>query len=212
MQHLTATVRGLLLGTGAVWLAVELRQSSNYRPGAVKQDKDSRLVLRFATMLGFAAAIGISQVVPATAIRPAGVAAWIGLGILWCGIGLRFWCFRTLGRYFTFTVQTSGDQPVISAGPYRVIRHPSYAAILLAVTGLGLFIANWLSLISLTAAVVCGLGHPQAAGSPYKVAGAIATSRLAGWPAPTQFRSEQREWLRYSLAWHRGSAYRVAHG
>jgi protein-S-isoprenylcysteine O-methyltransferase Ste14 len=31
------------------------------------------------------------------------------------------------------------------------------AAIILAVTGIGLFIGNWLSLIGLTAAVTCGL-------------------------------------------------------
>lgn len=93
------------------------------------------------------------------AIRPAGIEAWIGLCILWYGIALRIWSFRTLGRYFTFTVQTCGDQPVITPGPYRVIRHPSYAAILLAVMGLGLFIANWLSLFTLAAAVVCDLAY-----------------------------------------------------
>lgn len=54
-------------------------------------------------------------------------------------------------------MQTSGDQPVISSGPYRVIRHPGYAGILLAVIGLGLFIGNWLSFVSLTIAIGCGL-------------------------------------------------------
>ena len=70
-----------------------------------------------------------------------------------CGSG----GFRTLGRYFTFIVQTSGDQPVITNEPYRVLRHPSYAGILLAVIGVGLFIGNWLSLVSLTIAMACGL-------------------------------------------------------
>jgi protein-S-isoprenylcysteine O-methyltransferase Ste14 len=54
-------------------------------------------------------------------------------------------------------VQTSADQPVITDGPYRVIRHPSYGGILLAVPGIGLFIGNWLSLIVLTVPVACGL-------------------------------------------------------
>jgi protein-S-isoprenylcysteine O-methyltransferase Ste14 len=83
-------------------------------------------------MVGAVVAIVASQSAPAAAIRPAAVAAWIGLGIFWCGIALRLWSFRTLGRYFTVTVQTSGDQPVITSGPYRAIRHPSYAGILLA--------------------------------------------------------------------------------
>jgi protein-S-isoprenylcysteine O-methyltransferase Ste14 len=61
---------------------------------------------------------------------------------------------RTPGRYLTFTVQTSGDQSVITTGPYRVLRHPAYAAILLAVIGLGMFITNWLSLLILAGPVV----------------------------------------------------------
>jgi protein-S-isoprenylcysteine O-methyltransferase Ste14 len=82
---------------------------------------------------------------------------WIGLFCLWFGVGLRLWSFRTLGRYFTFTVQTSQDQPVVSTGPYRVIRQPGYAGILLAVIGLGVIINNWASLIVLTGAITCGI-------------------------------------------------------
>jgi protein-S-isoprenylcysteine O-methyltransferase Ste14 len=53
--------------------------------------------------------------------------------------------------------QTCGDQPVITNGPYRVLRHPGYAGLLLAVMGAGLFIGNWLSFVSLTIAMACGL-------------------------------------------------------
>jgi protein-S-isoprenylcysteine O-methyltransferase Ste14 len=90
-------------------------------------------------------------------IRPAAVAGWVGLGLLWCGISLRFWSFRTLGQYFTFVVQTSADQPVITEGPYRTIRHPSYAGLLPVVMGVGLLIGNWWSLVALTVATTCGL-------------------------------------------------------
>jgi protein-S-isoprenylcysteine O-methyltransferase Ste14 len=40
----------------------------------------------------------------------------------------------------------SPDQPVITAGPYRVLRHPSYTGLLLAFIGVGLAAANWISL------------------------------------------------------------------
>ena len=82
--------------------------------------------------------------------------AWAGLVVFWCGIALRFWSFRSLGRYFTFTVQTSVDQPVITSGPYRFVRHPSYAAVLLMVMGVGLFLGSWWSFAWLTASVFCG--------------------------------------------------------
>jgi isoprenylcysteine carboxyl methyltransferase (ICMT) family protein YpbQ len=41
-------------------------------------------------------------------------------------VALRGWSFAALGQYFTFTVMVSSDQPVVTAGPYRVLRHPSY--------------------------------------------------------------------------------------
>ncbi len=94
---------------------------------------------------------------PSATIGTETVAASIGLIVLWCGLGLRLWSFQTLGRYFTFTVQTSQDQPVISAGPYRVIRHPGYAGILMAVVGLGFTIDNWVSLVVLAGAIASGL-------------------------------------------------------
>ncbi|MFG2908592.1 methyltransferase family protein [Kitasatospora sp. NPDC048286] len=64
-----------------------------------------------------------------------------------------------MGRYFTFTVRTSPDQPVITTGPYRLVRHPGYSGVLLAVAGVGLVIGNWLSLLALTAAVTVGVVH-----------------------------------------------------
>jgi protein-S-isoprenylcysteine O-methyltransferase Ste14 len=79
------------------------------------------------------------------------------VAVMWCGIALRMWCFRTLGQYFTFVVQTSVDQPVISSGPYRVLRHPSYSAILLVVLGLGLTYGNWLALLVLLTAAAGGV-------------------------------------------------------
>jgi protein-S-isoprenylcysteine O-methyltransferase Ste14 len=149
--------RDLLLATAAVWLVLELRQAGNTRAEAVTADRGSRPVLRVATAIGVVVALVAARVLPGAAIGPRAGAAWLGLALLWCGIALRLWAFRTLGRYFTFTVQTSGDQPVIDAGPYRFVRHPSYSALLLAVTGLGLFIGNWASLVCLVVGVTVGL-------------------------------------------------------
>jgi len=145
-----------LIGTGALWLVLEVRQGLQHRPDAVMADQGSRPFLRVAAMVGAIGAIAAGKTVTAVIASPT-TTAWIGLAFLWCGVALRVWSFRTLGRYFTFTVQTSGDQPVITDGPYRFVRHPSYAAILLAVIGLGVLLNNWVSLIILTAAVAVGL-------------------------------------------------------
>jgi protein-S-isoprenylcysteine O-methyltransferase Ste14 len=69
----------------------------------------------------------------------------VGMVMLVAGATLRVWSFRSLGRYFTFTVRVSPDQPVVSSGPYRVLRHPGYAGGLLALLGIGLLYGNWAS-------------------------------------------------------------------
>ena len=96
------------------------------------------------------------RVVPAATIRPGAVAFAAGLAVLLAGLVLRGWSFKTLGQYFTHTVMVSSDQPVIATGPYRVLRHPSYAGLILAALGVGLASANWaglagLMLLSITA-------------------------------------------------------------
>ena len=93
------------------------------------------------------------------AIQPESLAAWLGLIFLLAGIALRLWSFQTLGRYFTFTVQTSSDQPVIAEGPYQVIRHPGYAGLLLAIIGVGFFLGNWVSAMGLPLLVTAGLAY-----------------------------------------------------
>jgi protein-S-isoprenylcysteine O-methyltransferase Ste14 len=149
--------RGLLLGTAALWFLLELRQSTKSRPEGLRADKGGAFVVRFSVLVGAGLAAVASRSVPDATIGHTTLTGWIGLGILWCGVALRVWSFQTLGRYFTFTVQTSSDQPVITSGPYRVIRHPGYAGVLVAVIAIGLLIGNWLSLLGLTASVACGL-------------------------------------------------------
>ncbi len=90
------------------------------------------------------------RIVPAATIGHPAVAFGIGIAMVVAGAGLRGWSFGTLGRYFTFTVTLSPDQPVITAGPYRLLRHPGYAGGLLATTGIGLMWGNWVSLATLT--------------------------------------------------------------
>jgi protein-S-isoprenylcysteine O-methyltransferase len=48
-----------------------------------------------------------------------------------------------LGRYYTSTLRHAEDQPIVASGPYRLLRHPGYAGLLLACVGAGLATANW---------------------------------------------------------------------
>lgn len=87
-----------------------------------------------------------SHIAPGASIgNGAGVFA-VGMVLLVAGAVLRWSSFWALGRYFTFTVDVSSDQQVVTVGPYRVLRHPGYAGGLLVMIGLGVVYANWVGL------------------------------------------------------------------
>jgi protein-S-isoprenylcysteine O-methyltransferase Ste14 len=54
-------------------------------------------------------------------------------------------------------VQTSNDQPIITAGPYRIVRNPGYTGLLLAIVGIGFLFGNWASAIALPLVGTAGL-------------------------------------------------------
>ncbi|KAG2153579.1 uncharacterized protein EDB93DRAFT_1239784 [Suillus bovinus] len=39
---------------------------------------------------------------------------------------IRWWCFRTLDRFFTFQLSVRKGHRLFTTGPYAVVRHPSY--------------------------------------------------------------------------------------
>lgn len=77
-----------------------------------------------------------------------------GVLLIVLGSLLRRYCWRVLGEYFTGDVKATSDQPVITSGPYRLVRHPSYTAGMMMFIGVGLALGNWVSLALLTVATV----------------------------------------------------------
>ncbi|KZT18735.1 ICMT-domain-containing protein [Neolentinus lepideus HHB14362 ss-1] len=59
----------------------------------------------------------------------------LGVSLMVFGCFVRRWCFRTLGRFFTFEVSMSPCHRLVTDGPYAYVRHPSYTGIFLVLAG-----------------------------------------------------------------------------
>lgn len=77
-----------------------------------------------------------------------------GLALMLLGSLLRRHCFRMLGASFTVEVRAGADQPLVSQGAYRFLRHPAYLAGILMLAGFGL---GTTSVLSTGLMVVTGL-------------------------------------------------------
>ena len=65
-----------------------------------------------------------------------------GLLVFCSGVMLRIWAVQTLGKYYSHIVREIEGHKIITAGPYRVIRHPAYAGMLTANAGVAIFFFN----------------------------------------------------------------------
>ncbi len=75
------------------------------------------------------------------------------------GLALTAWAYRTLGRFFSLDVQTENDHKVVDRGPYRLLRHPGYAGVLLGLLGLGVALQSWVSVLVLLLAATAALAY-----------------------------------------------------
>lgn len=62
-----------------------------------------------------------------------------------CANGLRWWVIRTLGTHWNVQVMDSTGLGVVTAGPYRWIRHPNYVAVFAEMLALPLIHTAWLT-------------------------------------------------------------------
>jgi len=51
------------------------------------------------------------------------------------GAAIRYWCFRELGKHFTFHVTLLKEHELVTTGPYSIVRHPSYTGGILLCIG-----------------------------------------------------------------------------
>ncbi|MEO5708433.1 MAG: isoprenylcysteine carboxylmethyltransferase family protein [Nocardioidaceae bacterium] len=63
---------------------------------------------------------------------------------------LRWWCIRTLGRQWNTRVIVVPDLSLVRSGPYRLVPHPNYVAVVVEGVALPLVHAAWVTALVFT--------------------------------------------------------------
>lgn len=110
----------------------------NLSPG-LREDRSNRWVIAAFLIIGLLAAY-----LPAWADRENvwrlddDAVRWLGVALLAAGGVLRLWPVAVLGRRFSGLVAIQPGHELVTTGPYRYIRHPSYLGLLICALGWGL--------------------------------------------------------------------------
>jgi len=145
----------------ASWWAMEMFLSHRLR----SQDdptRDAGTLRLLWTVLYAAIAVAVVLAMQGIGRWPPGARVpllWAGTALVVAGLGFRLWAIRVLGRQFTVDVGIQPGHQLITAGPYRWLRHPSYTGALACFYGLGVGLGSWASLAVIGVAVTAAFAR-----------------------------------------------------
>ena len=73
--------------------------------------------------------------------------ASIAVGVAVLGLALRTWAVLTLGNLFTMHIDIQKDHFIVTKGPFRIVRHPSYLGAFIMYLATIVFLHAWFSVI-----------------------------------------------------------------
>ena len=77
---------------------------------------------------------------------------WSMLAVVVLAQALRWWCITTLGPRWNTRIIVVPGLPLVDGGPYRWLRHPNYAAVVLEGIALPLVHSAWITTVVFTVA------------------------------------------------------------
>jgi protein-S-isoprenylcysteine O-methyltransferase Ste14 len=130
---------------GALEVGLVVRDLAR-RKGRPGQDRGTRAIVALCLAGPIWIGILLRGSVPALDTPAPNAFAAAGIVVIWVGLAVRVWAVLTLGASFSTFIQVDADQAVVTRGPYKWVRHPSYTGLMLVALGFGLGAGNWLSL------------------------------------------------------------------
>lgn len=147
---------------GLIFLASEvllnLTRRSRSKTGT-KQDRSTLGIIWLVIAFSVTAGVFVALNFTAAALPDGRIFASTAVVLFAAGLLLRWWAIVALGRFFTVDVTIEKDHLLVQRGPFRILRHPSYAGLLLAFVGLALSLRNWAAALVILVPISAALIH-----------------------------------------------------
>jgi len=138
--------------------SVLAKRVGGFETRSVSEDPELRRIFFFNVLADVLAIVAALLVTPLGWPGPHWQWLIIGVAVTYSGAGLRYWSILTLGRFFDFVVTIQDNHRVVTSGPYRLVRHPAYTGLIMVQLGIGIALANSLSVVLCLAVTMLGLG------------------------------------------------------
>ena len=129
----------------AAWFASELWLGWKRRShsGAQRRDANTLRLLLVTIYACIGLGVWLSFLRPWPIPQPPRHALFLcGMTLMAGGMLLRWWSIRVLAQFFTVDVSIRPDHRIVSDGPYRVLRHPSYTGALATFYGFAMCLGD----------------------------------------------------------------------
>ncbi|KAI0725762.1 hypothetical protein C8Q72DRAFT_785029 [Fomitopsis betulina] len=150
----------------------------------------SQYILRLLTHFGLPPS-------PNTRISPA---LLLGTALAATGALIRTRCYHALGRFFTFqlAVRRAQGQRLCTAGPYAIVRHPSYSGLIMTISAFALWTAGPGSLLRESGWLATSVGKAwfwaQNSVNVYAVGSLLLRTRVEDKALKDEFGTEWESW------------------
>jgi protein-S-isoprenylcysteine O-methyltransferase Ste14 len=148
----------VLVGWVAFALMVLLRKR---RRGAAVGKRDPASVIGILLVMGGFCAVGSMGRRPLVPIVPMRTVLWTAVAVavvvlVPASLWLVWAAIRTLGKQWSIQARLLEGHALITTGPYRLVRHPIYTAVIVLVVTMGLAYSSLVGLVIGTALVTIG--------------------------------------------------------
>ncbi|MFI5013400.1 MAG: methyltransferase family protein [Hyphomicrobiales bacterium] len=154
MNHASSNAIGALWAAWALYWFVVARDVK----ATLRRETPAARLLHVGPLLICAVLFVAPRILPAALDRrflpSAFLLSWIGSLMVAAGLAFAVWARRHLGRNWSGAVALKREHALIRSGPYRFVRHPIYAGLLLAILGSAVAFGEWRGLLGLAFAFI----------------------------------------------------------